>query len=200
MTGPQGVGPGGLNPAQLSAVRADTRIVSLTVGGNDVGFSEILLRCATPLPIGRPCRNRYAGGGADEVGARIRVAATAIGRVLRGIRARAPRARIFVVNYPALLPIAGDGCWPQMPFAPDDVPYLRAKQRQLNAAIAAQAEAHGARLVDWYEHSLGHDACRSRSVRWVEPLAPGNFAAPVHPNLAGMRGAARALGAAIRGR
>lgn len=93
----------------------------------------------------------------------------------QGIHTRAPAARVYVLNYAAIFPETGFGCWPQMPVGFADVPYLRAKQKQLNAMIANQATA----------------------TRWVEPLAPVNSAAPIHPNARGMRGAANALVAAI---
>ena len=54
-------------------------------------------------------------------------------------------------------------------------------------------------LIDWYRASIGHDACKPPAVRWVEPLVPANAAAPVHPNLLGMIGAANLVVAAAGG-
>lgn len=85
-----------------------------------------------------------------------------------------------------------------MPVSFSDAPYLRAKQKELNAMLAAQAAAAGATLVNWYNASIGHDACKSSSVRWVEPIVPSELAAPVHPNKAGMQGAANVLVAAVK--
>ena len=45
---------------------------------------------------------------------------------------------------------------------------------------------------------IGRDACKSSSVRWVEPLIPTNAAAPVHPNLRGMQGTTAALVARVQ--
>jgi hypothetical protein len=80
-----------------------------------------------------------------------------------------------------------------MPLAPDDVPYLRAKEKELDAMLATQAAASNAVYVDTYTPSIGHDACQLPTVRWVEPLVPVNPAAPVHPNAAGMAGMAQAV-------
>jgi hypothetical protein len=107
--------------------------------------------------------------------------------VLDGIRARSPQATVFVVNYSALFPHTGPGCYPQMPVADGDVAYLRAKQEELNGMLAAQAAANSARLVDVYAASVGHDACAPPVVRWVEPYVPASAAAPLHPNLIGMQ-------------
>ena len=78
------------------------------------------------------------------------------------------------------------------------MPYLRSTEQRLNAMLATQAAANGATLVNWYNASIGHDACKSSSNRWVEPLVPGELAAPIHPNKAGMQGGANALLAAVK--
>jgi hypothetical protein len=101
---------------------------------------------------------------------------------------------VFVVNYAAIFPESGYGCWPQMPIGFGDVPYLRSKEKELNAMLATQAAANGATLANWYNASIGHDACKGSSTRWVEPVIPTNPAAPVHPNERGMQGAATILG------
>ncbi|MGI8684614.1 MAG: hypothetical protein ACR2MO_05925 [Acidimicrobiales bacterium] len=86
-----------------------------------------------------------------------------------------------------------------MPFSPADVPYLRDKEKELNAMLADRASAAGAAYVDTYGPSIGHDACALPLVRWIEPVVPVFPAAPVHPNARGMRGTARAVAAAIDG-
>jgi lysophospholipase L1-like esterase len=197
MTQPQNVDPDGPNPPQFDSLDATTTVVSLTIGGNDIGFSEIAQGCITYNPFSSPCRNRYLAGGRDEISERINATAPLVDQVLDGIRSRAPQARVFVVNYPAIFPETGNGCWPQMPISRSDAPYLRAKQQELNGMIADQAAANGATLVNWYQASIGHDACKGSSTRWVEPLVPGNVAAPIHPNRRGMEGAANVLVQAV---
>jgi lysophospholipase L1-like esterase len=195
MTSPQGVTPGP-NPPQLDALSPSTTLVTLGIGGNDIGFSEIIQRCLTLVPWETPCRDTYASGGTDELSRRIAAAAPQVAGVLAGIRTRAPQARVLVVGYPAIVPHAGRGCWPTMPIGWDDVAYLRAKHRELNAMLAAQAAAGGATYVDTYTPSIGHDVCAPLGQRWVEPIVPASAAAPVHPNARGMRGMAAAVLAA----
>jgi lysophospholipase L1-like esterase len=196
MTNPQNVEPDGPNPPQLNALEASTKVVSLTIGGNDIGFSEVIESCSTLNPFSHPCLDKYDSSGVDQLKARIEATAPKVAAVLQGIHSRAPEARVFVVNYAAILPETGYGCWPQMPLGFQDVPYLRSTEKRLNSMLATQAAANGATLVDWYTASIGHDACKSSSTRWVEPLVPTNPAAPVHPNAAGMQGGANALLAA----
>jgi lysophospholipase L1-like esterase len=198
MTSPQNVDPDGPNPPQLNSLDPSTSVVSVTIGGNDIGFSEVAQSCITYNPFSSPCKNKYASGGKDQLAERIAATAPKVAAVLQGIHARSPAAKVYVVNYPAIFPETGSGCWPQMPISFSDAPYLRATQQKLNAMLATQAAANGATLVNWYQASIGHDACKGSSTRWVEPLVPGELAAPIHPNKAGMAGGAAALVAAVK--
>jgi lysophospholipase L1-like esterase len=186
MTAPQDVTPGPANRPQFDRLDNSTRVVTVGIGGNDIGFEEIIRACATADRSSTPCQDRYLRGSHDEIKDRIAKTGPKIGKVLEGIRKRAPKARIFVVNYLSILPETGSGCWPQVPFADADVPYLRAKQHELNAELAKQARSRKARLVDAFKASIGHDACQPSGVRWVEPIIGFSGAAPVHPNQLGM--------------
>jgi lysophospholipase L1-like esterase len=197
MTEPQGVTPGP-NPPQLDALSPSTSLVTLGIGGNDIGFSEVITSCVTLAPWETPCRDTYTAGGVDELSRRIAGAAPEVAGVLADIRTRSPQARVLVVGYPAIVPDSGPGCWPTLPFGWQDVSYLRAKHKELNAMLAAEAAAAGATYVDTYTPSIGRDACASPLRRWVEPLVPATAAAPVHPNARGMRGQAAAVLAELR--
>lgn len=188
----------GTNPPQFDSLDAETTRISLTIGGNDIGFSEVALSCITINPFATPCKDKYASGGKDQIAERIAATAPKVAAVLQGIHSRSPAAKVFVVNYAAIFPETGFGCWPQMPIGFGDVPYLRAKEKELNAMLATQAAANGATVVDWYKASIGHDACKGSSTRWVEPVVPSNPAAPIHPNQTGMQGAANILAAVAK--
>lgn len=182
MSSPQDLGSGPDNPPQLDRLDAQTQVVTLGVGGNDIGFSEIVTTCATADRSGTPCQDEYVDGDDDEISNRIADTAPKVDDVLGSIDDRSPDARVFVVNYISILPETGAGCWPQMPFADADVPYLRTKQHELNDMLAEQAAANDATLVDAFAASIGHDACQAAGVRWVEPAIGGSGAPPVHPN------------------
>lgn len=198
MENPQNVDPDGPNPPQFNSLNGETTVVSLTIGGNDIGFSEVAQSCITYNPFSHPCLDKYNSGGKDQLKERVEVTAPKVAAVLQGIHSRSPAAKIYLVNYPAIFPETGSGCWPQMPIGFQDAPYLRATEQRLNAMLATQAAANGATLVNWYAASIGHDACKGSSTRWVEPLLPGELAAPIHPNKAGMQGGANALLAAVK--
>jgi lysophospholipase L1-like esterase len=196
MTSEQGVWPGP-NPPQFNALTTGTSVVTLGIGGNDIGFSGIIEDCASLSPFGSPCRNRYVVNGVDQLAVRIQQTAPKVAAVIQGIHQRSPGADVFVVGYPTILPDRGYGCWPSMPIAWLDVPYLRSTHKSLNAMLAQQAQANGAIYVDVYTPSIGRDVCTGSGTRWVEPILPANPAAPVHPNARGMDGMAAVVVGAI---
>lgn len=204
----------GTNPAQLSALSPRTRLVTVGIGGNDVGFIQVITRCVQQgvlhsLGLGdsgtaaedAPCQASYAASGGDLMGHRIGTAGRRLAAVLADIRQRAPHAQVFVVGYPALVPATGTGsaCPVQMGLADGDVAFLHAREQQLNAEIQRRARAAGAHYVDTWTPSQGHDACSAPGTRWIEPLSPVTPAAPIHPNARGERGMADAVLRAIRG-
>jgi len=186
------------NPPQFDRLDANTRVVTLQIGGNDIGFYEIAYACAAYNPNASPCQDRYARNQVDELSRRIAAVAPRVKDLLRRIHARSPDARVYVVGYPSILPDTGTGCWPRLPYAVADVPYLRAKQNELNAMLRAQATATRAVYVDAYRPSVGHDACQPAADRWVEPVFDAS-GVPLHPNAAGMQAMAAAVLSAIRG-
>jgi len=183
-------------PAQVDAVTSATQLVTIGIGGNDIGFSDIILTCtdlSLHSPLGTPCKNQFTSGGVDQLQQRIDATAPKIAAVLAAVHAHAPNARVVLVGYPDIVPNSGIGCWPVVPIAYGDVPYLRDTERHLNSMLQAQAAAGAATYVDTYTPSIGHDFCKSKSTRWVEGLIPGNPAAPFHPNASGES----AMGAAV---
>ncbi|MEU0270269.1 SGNH/GDSL hydrolase family protein [Streptomyces sp. NPDC006307] len=182
-------------PPQLDALSADTDLVTLTVGGNDIGFANIIVRCVS-LGLfnmsGSPCKTSYTWTGTDRLAQTINATAPKIAAAIEGIRQRAPQARILVTGYPAILPDDGTNCPSVVSIAKGDAPWLRDTHKRLNSMIATQAAAHGAVYVDTYTTSIGHDACKPAGTRWVEPLST-NAAAPFHPNAAGERAMADAV-------
>ncbi|WP_017558773.1 SGNH/GDSL hydrolase family protein [Nocardiopsis baichengensis] len=187
--------PQGSNPPQFDALGAGTDLVTLQVGGNDMGFADIVTRCAflgTFNPYGEPCKNSYTYGGTDRLQERIAETAPKIDGVLEGIAERSPDARVLLLGYPVIMPDDGSNCHSTVPIAAGDAPWLRDTQKSLNDMLAERAQAHGAEYVDTYTGSIGHDLCKPQDVRWMEPLNAVD-AAPVHPNAAGHEGMAGAV-------
>ncbi|GAB3443675.1 SGNH/GDSL hydrolase family protein [Streptomonospora sediminis] len=173
------------NPPQLDSLTPHTTLVTLGIGGMDLGFVEIMLSCiALSLTDsgGAPCRDNYVDHGHDELRARLDSAGGRIGDVLGAIRERSPDATIAVVGYLELLP-SDDPCL-QVPFAQGDIPYMYGIWSELNAELEKQAAAAGAVFVD--TSGPGHDMCAPPGQRWVEGIVPSRPTFPVHPNATGM--------------
>jgi len=199
MTHSQSV-PLGTNPPQAGALSASTTLVTLQISGNDIGFTNIIIHCTTlslTNPFGSPCKDYFTSGGTDMLRAAISAAAPKVAADLQGIHAAAPNARVLLVGYPVILPNSGDGCWPEVPIAFGDVPYLRGVEKTLNAMLATEAAANNAKFVNTYTASIGHDVCQAPGTKWVEGLIPTSPAAPFHPNRLGEQGMARQVLAAL---
>ena len=186
----------GTNGPQLNAVERDTDLVTVQIGGNDMGFGTIIATCAAlgaQEPAGDPCRRHYTASGSDELTAAIDRTAPKVARVLKAVHAKAPHARVLVVGYPDLLPDDGVGCFPTVPFGSKDFPYLRDTEKRLNSMLRTVAERHHVEYVDTYGPTRGHDMCKAPEDRWIEPLQPTSPAAPAHPNAKGVAVMAHAV-------
>ncbi|MFG2433351.1 SGNH/GDSL hydrolase family protein [Streptomyces sp. NPDC048508] len=186
----------GTNGPQLDAVKRDTDLVTVQIGGNDVGFGSIIATCAGLSAkdlSGNPCQQYYGAAGYDQLTLKILQTAPKVARVLRAVHDKAPHARVVVVGYPDLLPDDGTGCYPTVPFAAKDFPYLRDTEKHLNIMLRAVALLNRADYVDTYGPTVGHDMCKAPADRWIEPLRPTAPAAPAHPNAKGEEAMAQAL-------
>lgn len=177
----------GLAP-QLDALSASTDLVTMTIGGNDSDtLANAAISCGAlavaSLGQGSPCKAKYGSSFADTV---RNTTYPALVNALSAVQAKAPNARVAIAGYLWLLPPTG-GCFPLMPIARGDVPYLRDLQATLNDAVRRAAEVTGATYIDVSTISEGHDACRPIGTRWVEPALGSVQLIPVHPNLRGER-------------
>jgi lysophospholipase L1-like esterase len=172
---------------QLDAVTQSTRLVTMTIGGNDEGvFVNSFFGCATVSAtnvLGNPCQQKYGTTFTDQI---VNQTYPHLVAALTAVRQKAPAATVVILGYPQILPPVGElSCYPSMPIAMGDVPWLNHEEAVLNAVVSKAAQQTGARFVDMSASSTGHDACQPIGTRWVEPaIAPVN-AFPVHPNATG---------------
>jgi lysophospholipase L1-like esterase len=196
-----GAGQGQASAQLDSASLQKADLVTLTIGGNDAGYVELLVncglfRCNTPA-----FRN--------ERTARIAALKPRLERVYRAVAARAPSARILVLGYANPFPAtpAEQSCAALRPFAGEQ-DMIRALGARLNATIAAavvNVARSGAkiRFVPVAARFAGHEVC-GRKGAWMNGIVqsrlgfgidPGSF----HPNLLGQRdGYGAAVNAALR--
>ncbi|MGW6025641.1 SGNH/GDSL hydrolase family protein [Streptomyces sp. NPDC055099] len=173
---------------QLDAVKADTDVVTLTIGGNDNNtFISAILACGSAGVLsggkGSPCKDANGDKFTKQIDASTY---PALKTALQAVKAKAPNARVGVLGYPWIVPEKSDpSCFAKMPIATGDVPYLRDLQAHLNKAVQRAATETGATFVDMAAASDGHDACKPVGTRWIEPVLFGTNFVPVHPNALG---------------
>jgi len=178
---------------QLNAVGPGTRLVTMTIGGNDEGvFVNSFFGCLkvdAGKIYGHPCETKYGSTFTNLI---LTQTYPHLVRALSAVRAKAPRATVLILGYPRILPNVGvPTCYPAMPISMGDVPWLVNQQLVLNDAVRRAAAATGARYIDTYTASAGHDACQSLLKRWLEPAVAPVKAFPVHPNATGEAAMAR---------
>jgi lysophospholipase L1-like esterase len=181
---------GGLQtaPPQFNALKANDALVSVGIGGNDAGLISVAEECAKLdiiRPTGTACKNHYASSSGDPNVAAINATGPKLAAVIQGIHARAPQAEVMVVGYPDGLPTNGSSCWPLVPISGGDITYFDGLETSLNSALRNAANTNGAKYVDTFTSSVGHDACKASGTAWVNGIIPTSAAFPLHPNKAG---------------
>jgi lysophospholipase L1-like esterase len=173
---------------QLGTLSADTGYVTITVGGNDAGFSSVINQCARPWPY--TCTNNINGANSY-----IRnVLPGTLDTLYTRIRTRAPNARVVVVGYPRLF--NGEQCNLLSRISPGEQSALNATADLLDTTIAARAAAHGFVFADprsaWNHHAICDDT------EWLNGLS-NPTSESYHPNRAGQTGYAGVVAAALVG-
>ncbi|MFR9730516.1 SGNH/GDSL hydrolase family protein [Saccharopolyspora sp. MS10] len=176
----------GFLPPQFDALSADTDLVTVTIGGNDVNLVREAVSCLNPFPepLGKSCADELTQGGRDVLAERVAAIADDLDGALEGIAERAPGARIVVAGYATY--IRPGGCYPKEPIWGRDGDYLQSAVDALSDLLRERARAHDADFVDIGAISEGHDVCAAPREKYLEGVVPTSAAAPMHPNARGM--------------
>src|SRR5581483_7741952 len=89
---------------QATWLSSATQLVTMTVGGNDVGFPQIITACATGAGCGPSSYPTL-----DE---QIQAMEPKLRGIFTYVAARAPNARVVVLTYPQIFPPDPTGCGP----------------------------------------------------------------------------------------
>lgn len=197
----QDVGASGINPPQAEALNGSESLVTVSIGGNDAQYGNVVDSCLTPaysesVPTATPCRDAFIVNGIDYLTPLAAAISNNVKQALALIRSRAPFAEIYAVGYPQLIPPDAAGCPGSLGVSVADAQLFDQWWRTVNSSIKFEAQAAGAHFVDNYTPSIGHSAC-SGANRWIEPRIDPINAAEMHPNARGLRAAADAIEGAI---
>jgi lysophospholipase L1-like esterase len=173
---------------QLGSLNANTSYVTVSIGGNDLGWSSVIVQCAKPWPY-------TCWGQIDTAEAFIRNTLPGLLDQLYGrIRQLAPNARVVAVGYPRIF--NGRECNAIARISPGEQSRLNAAADLLATTTAARAAAHGVVFADARGPFTGHAVCDSSE--WINgsswPLGES-----YHPNKSGQSGYAGFVEAALRG-
>lgn len=180
---------------QIDAIGPNTRLVTISAGGNDVGYIGDL----TAIAYRR--RGGVIGGsvglfwgGARTVDDRpFQALERDMRSTLMEVRERAPKARILVVTYSAILP--PHGTCDRIGISEKEAELMRQIADRLSDVTRSAALESGASVIDLATLSVGHDACSE--IPWVNGAQPEQGAA-FHPTFAGTRAAAQIIAGALK--
>lgn len=160
---------------QVASLTSTTGIVTITVGGNDAGFSGVVTECAKPA-------------WASDCAGRVSTAQNYIRNTLPAklnavyaeIKSRAPSARVIVLGYPRLF--NGEDCNAGTYFSPSDESSLNATADLLGDVTRGRAVAYGFTFKDPIPSFVGHAICDS--TEWLNGLS-NPVGESYHPNRTG---------------
>ena len=175
---------------QIEALDGSEELVTITIGGNDLGYVPLLMAASLPAvvrrlpPIAAGLRELFdrdtRGKALDGIG----VALHAVGAA---VRQRSPRARVMFVDYLTLLPPEGEAA---APLSAEHADLGRLVARRLAEATAAAAQATGCGVVRAGYASRNHHGWSADPWAVAAGLPLPWRPAPFHPNAAGMRAVA----------
>ncbi len=163
---------------QLGTLSGTTTHVTLTVGGNDAGFSRVITTCAQPF-WASDC-----GGAIDQAQSYIKNSLPArLDSLYRAVRTKAPGATVVIVGYPRLF--NGEDCNAGTYFSPAEETRLNSTADLLDTTVRGRASAAGFAFVDPRSSFTGHAICDA--AEWVNGLS-NPVSESYHPNRAGQSG------------
>ena len=161
--------------SQVSALSTSTTLVSITIGGNDAGFSSVMETCV--LSSTSTCVNAVSNAEAfvqSQLPARLDA-------TLAAIRARAPAAKVVVLGYPDLYDLSkSSSC---IGLSTKDRTALNGGADDLDSALASAAVANGDTFADVRPQFAGHEICDSGS--WLNSVDIFAISSSYHPNASG---------------
>ena len=175
---------------QIQALDGTEELVTITIGGNDVGYVPLLMAASLPAVVRR--LPPFAAGlrelldpdarekALDGIGAALHAVGTAV-------RQRSPRARVVFVDYLTLLPPDGEAA---TPLSVEHANLGRVVARRLADATAEAAQGTGCELVRAGQASRNHHGWSADPWAVAAGLPLPWRPAPFHPNAAGMRAVA----------
>jgi lysophospholipase L1-like esterase len=170
---------------QLAAIGSATKLVTITSGGNDVGYiGDLMVASGNMGRLGA-----WWHGDIEPADARPYDAVTDnLIKIINSVRQKAPSAKILIINYPSIIP--PNGSCAALGINKEQADISRTLAQQLALATKRAVDESGAQLVDIANASVGHDVCSKAP--WVNG-ASVKAGTAFHPNAAGAEATADAI-------
>lgn len=167
-------------PAQINALSGgDVGLVTLTIGGNDIGFAKVVSTCIAGL---RACDSKARR---SEIAERILELRATLTRTYRRISEELSNSsRILVVGYPRLF-AEGRGCGPYSSLGREERVWLNDMAGLLDRVIHRASANAAVEFLSVLDAFGGHELCRGASGTsgtWVNKPTLINKVRSVHPN------------------
>ena len=160
--------------SQLSSLSASTTLVSITIGGNDAGFSSTMETCI--LKSTSSCESAVSSG-------EKYVNSTLPGQLntmFAGIRAHAPNAKVVVLDYPDFYDLNAKLC---IGLSSADHQALDDGINDLDGVLQAAAANNGDTFADVRSEFSGHELCDGSG--WLHSLNILDISESYHPTATG---------------
>jgi hypothetical protein len=165
--------------SQISALNSGTSLVSVTIGGNDVGFSGVMETCV--LDSTSSC---VSAVDTAESEAESQLPAK-LDAVYSAIRSDAPGAHVVVMGYPDLYDLSkSSSC---VGLSTTDRTDLNQAADTLDNVIQTQAGDYGFTYIDVRPYFSGHEICDSSS--WLHSVNILDIDESYHPTASGQEDA-----------
>ncbi len=147
---------------QIDAVTADTALVTLTVGGNNVGYMRrvMALSCIAVGPA-EPSSTCNPTSPPPPTAADFEALTRSLTRLIADIAVRAPHAMIIVVDYPPLAVSGESGC-AALPLTSGQIDQTSRVLDGVDGALAAATSATGTHLVRASLAGRAHGVCSAQ--------------------------------------
>jgi lysophospholipase L1-like esterase len=174
---------------QIDGVGPQTKLVTITAGGNDVGYGGDLAMMGyrNKGPVLRFLLGLFGSNPRPAAQRDFQHVYGAMRSAITEIKRRAPQAKIVVVTYPVVLP--AQGSCPDLRLTVEQVALMRPVADKLAEVTRSAASHAGALVLDMATLSVGHDACSA--VPWTRGAVTDET--PFHPSNAGTDATAAAL-------
>ena len=193
---------------QIKYLDKGVQLVTLSIGGNDAYFKDVLTTCVAGgaisaltgltrfslvaklrqfIPVCKPFWAGKISGAIASLRAQLPWVYTQLRREIDD------NGKLIVVPYPELFPDRHTECWG---IAPSDVTWLHETVVRANQAIKEAADEAGAVYADPEDKFEGHDVCELVG-RWFNGVVPSPIVYSFHPNADGQKGLAQAVELAL---